>query len=152
MRDDLNRRELFVWGAGLAGVGIGKAGQKTAPPFSNERMYGEAAQNIPIEEKADVVVCGSGPAGVAAAIAAAHTGANTRLLEVNGCLGGVWTAGLLCWILDMKDKPGLLQEIMSRLTQEKAGYVNQPGYSFAYDAEPMKWLLEHMYVTFLCVP
>ena len=38
---------------------------------------------------------GAGPAGVAAAIAAARTGAKTRLLEVNGCLGGVWTAGLL---------------------------------------------------------
>lgn len=95
-------------------------------------------------ERADVVVCGAGPAGVSAALAAARMGARTRLLETNGCLGGIWTAGLLCWILDMKEKPGLLEEIMSRLRQERAGYVNQPGYSFAYDVEVMKWILERM--------
>ena len=61
------------------------------------------------------------------------------MIESNGCLGGVWTAGLLCWILDTKDKPGLLQEILSRLDESGAGYVNKRGYSFGYDAEAMKY-------------
>jgi hypothetical protein len=102
---------------------------------------------VPIADNSDVVVCGGGPAGVAAALAAARTGAKTRLIESHGCLGGVWTAGLLCWILDTKDKPGLLQEILTGLKARGGGYVNQPGYSFGYDAEIMKVLLERMCVT-----
>ena len=58
----------------------------------------------------------AGPAGIAAAIAAARLGASTRLIESNGCLGGVWTARLLSWILDASNKTGLMQEILRRLT------------------------------------
>jgi len=144
MNPKLNRRQLIHLGTALAGVSICNSGESKACLKHNRQMYREAARDVPIVERADVVVCGAGPAGVAAAIAAARSGAKTRLIEVNGCLGGVWTAGLLCWILDTKDKPGLLVEIMSRIKERKAGYVNQPGYSFAYDVEAMKLLLEQM--------
>ena len=40
----------------------------------------------------DVLVVGSGPAGLAAAIAAARTGAEVTLLERFGCFGGNITA------------------------------------------------------------
>jgi hypothetical protein len=140
----LNRRELILLGTALAGKGICSAGENTADKNQNKHTYHQPARDIPVVEEADVVVCGAGPAGIAAAVAAARTGAKTRLIEVNGCLGGVWTSGLLCWILDMKDKPGLLVEIMSRIKERKTGYVNQPGYSFAYDPEAMKLLLEQM--------
>ncbi len=114
---------------------------------TDKRTYRESAKDIPIVDEADVVVCGGGPAGIAAAIAAARTGAKTQLLEVGGCLGGVWTAGLLCWILDTKDKPGLLLEIMQELKNRNAGYLNPSTYApFAYDAEIMKLLLEEMCV------
>lgn len=43
----------------------------------------------------DVVVAGGGPAGIAAAIAAARHGQKTILIEVNGCVGGTSTAGAL---------------------------------------------------------
>ena len=49
----------------------------------------------------DVIVCGGGPAGVSAAISAARVGAKTLVVERNSCLGGIWTAGLLTWILDL---------------------------------------------------
>jgi len=48
----------------------------------------EPARNIPVAEHADVVVCGGGPAGVAAAVGAARKGAKALLLEQHGCLGG----------------------------------------------------------------
>jgi len=139
MKHKLNRRQFIHLGTALASAGICNASER-----QGQLTYREAARDVPIAEQADVVVCGAGPAGVAAAIAAARSGAKTRLIEVNGCLGGIWTAGLLCWILDTKDKPGLLVEIMSRIQKMQAGYVNQPGYSFAYDVEAMKWLLEQM--------
>lgn len=146
MNQKLNRRQLIQLGTALAGVRICDAGEGARDKPQNKLMYREAARDVPIVEQADIVVCGAGPAGVAAAIAAAKCGASTRLIEVNGCLGGVWTAGLLCWILDTKDKPGLLIEIMSRIKEREAGYDNQPGYSFAYDVEAMKLLLEQMCV------
>jgi len=43
----------------------------------------------------DVVVCGGGPAGIGAAVAAGRAGQKTLLIEFNGCLGGTATAGAL---------------------------------------------------------
>ena len=67
--------------------------------------FQEPANTLPYRDDADVIVCGAGPAGVSAAIAAARTGARVRLFDRHGCLGGVWTAGLLTYIFDF-DKPG----------------------------------------------
>jgi hypothetical protein len=94
---------------------------------------------VPIVERADVIVCGAGPAGVAAAISAARAGASTRLLEVQGCLGGIWTAGLLSNIIDFLDKQGIMAEILAEL--KKTGAQIDP---FCYDAEAMKLLLDEM--------
>ncbi len=84
----------------------------------------------------DVVVAGGGVAGVMAAISAARNGANTLLLERSGCLGGMWTAGLLGYTIDFYNKPGLLREFIGRLEREvKNGAV-------IYEAE--KYILEDM--------
>ena len=106
------------------------------------KQFREAARDIPIAEEADVVVCGAGPAGVAAAIAAARAGATTRLLEANGCLGGTWTAGLLSWIIDSGNKRGVMREILGRLNER--GASAKYGGSVGYDVEQMKLLLEEM--------
>jgi len=139
---DLNRRQLLratVGTTGLLGLGTNASG---ASVDADSHVLREAGRAVPIVDESDVVVCGAGPAGVAAALAAARAGARTRLIESHGCLGGIWTAGLLCWILDTKDKPGILQEIIAAVKARNAGYVNQPGYSVAYDPEIMKLLLE----------
>ncbi len=51
---------------------------------ANAKFFNEAAREVPVAGSSDVVVCGGGPAGIAAALAAARSGANVRLLEVNG--------------------------------------------------------------------
>ena len=45
--------------------------------------------------KYDLIVCGGGPAGAAAALAAASGGLRTALVERFGCLGGMASAGLV---------------------------------------------------------
>lgn len=109
--------------------------------------------NVPVIEEADVVVCGGGPAGIAAAIAAAQTQRhlgitpNVRLIETHGQLGGIWTSGLLCWILDARNKSGLMQQILNRVEAYRVDLGGRPSRKRGgqlYDAEHMKVLLEEM--------
>jgi len=139
----MKRRDLLRQGMAVTGLlGLG-ADTVTGDTVSDTQVQ-EPARRVPVAGESDVVVCGAGPAGVAAALAATRLGARVRLLESAGCLGGIWTAGLLCWILDTRDKPGILQEILAELRRRQAGYVNVPGASFGYDAEAMKLLLEEL--------
>lgn len=55
----------------------------------------EFKQNVPIRHQVDVCVAGGGPAGVAAAVAAARAGASVFIAEATGCFGGLGTAGLV---------------------------------------------------------
>jgi hypothetical protein len=48
-----------------------------------------------LEKAYDIVVCGGGPAGVAAALAACQAGARVLLVEGQGQLGGMGTSGLV---------------------------------------------------------
>ena len=50
---------------------------------------------FPLNTEYDVIVCGGGPAGCAAAVSAAREGAKTLLLESSGILGGMATNGLV---------------------------------------------------------
>ena len=52
-------------------------------------------KNLPLDESYDVIVCGGGPAGCTAAIAAAREGAKTLLLESSAMLGGMATLGMV---------------------------------------------------------
>ena len=150
----------FALAAAAAGAGVqgaespaGGAAQSaaaeplpTAPasngPTAEGPNFVEPARRVPLIEDCDVIVCGAGPAGVSAAIAAARCGAKTRLIEVRGCLGGVWTAGLLSWILDWKNKSGFMAELRQRLLDGKAAtvYDNDLGYA----PEKMKLILEQL--------
>jgi len=60
----------------------------------------EAARSVPVKGEYDVIVAGGGLGGIAAAIAAARTGAKTLLIERNTFVGGVATAGMCCSIFN----------------------------------------------------
>ena len=118
------------------------------------RSVTEPVRSIPVVADADVVVCGGGPGGFPAAIAAARHGAKTVLIERYGCLGGLATTGLVAPILAQhaheSDTPivaGLLREITERMhaiggapTWEEA--LQEWGIRF--DAEALKIVLDEM--------
>lgn len=122
-----SRRSLLRWSIATPFV-LSTVAQKVSASHSNgvsenntgSPVLSEPARQTPVVEETDVIVCGAGPAGTSAAIAAARCGAKVRLLEVHGCLGGVWTAGLLSWILDAGNKKGIIQQIVTRLQQRDA--------------------------------
>ena len=106
----------------------------------------EEARKTEIIEETEVLVCGAGPAGVAAAVAAARAGARTRLLEAYGQLGGIWTTGLLSWIIDAKNKGGVMQEIVERVEEmggRSEAYGRNMG-SIGYAVETMKLALDQL--------
>ncbi len=89
------------------------------------------AQRIPVLAEADVVVCGGGPAGVAAAISAARTGASTVLIERWATVGGMATNALVNgWHRSDREKvviDGLVEESCRRA--EANGWIQcDPGY------------------------
>ena len=110
--------------------------------ISKEKGVVEPERTIPIAGVYDVIVCGAGPAGIAAAIESGRNGAKTLLIEVHGCLGGVWTAGNLTWILDNQNKSGLISEIKRDLAKLAGQGTIESGPSYAFDAEVMKVILE----------
>ncbi|MFP4172224.1 MAG: FAD-dependent oxidoreductase [Candidatus Hydrogenedentota bacterium] len=140
------RRRTFLLGAsGIpAALAIrGRAVRAGAPEVEGLRAgdtHVEPERDIPVREMVDVLVCGSGPAGICAAVAAARAGASVRVIENNGCLGGIWTSGLLSWIYPVDNKP--VQELRARL--EGMGWAYEYPRNLAYHPEAMKVALEDM--------
>jgi hypothetical protein len=105
----------------------------------------EPARHVPVARETDVLVCGGGPAGIAAAFTAARAGARVLILERHPFLGGVWTAGALTILIDTEHKDGLNREIRRRL--EKRGAATYCGLWPdwpVYGLEAMKALLDEM--------
>lgn len=86
--------------------------------------YLEPAREVPIHAETDVLVVGGGPAGTAAAVAAARAGARVTLAERYNHLGGLSTGGLVIWIDRMTDWDGnqvitgVGKELLDRLPRD----------------------------------
>ena len=104
----------------------------------------------------DVLVVGAGPAGVAAAIAAARAGARTILVESAGFFGGMWTLGMQTHATCFHDGEkvivgGIAREIINRLVAVGAAQdpdeklrSNPQSWYAAFDPEVMKCVLDDM--------
>ena len=116
------------------------------PEMTDRNFIMEPERRIPVSGTADVIVCGGGPAGVCAAVAAARLGAKTLLLEQGGALGGIMTSGLMSNIIDSEGKKGLLREMIRDLTA-----LGAKGDRMVFDVETVKYYLERL-CRFACIP
>lgn len=131
----------------------------------------EPARKVPVTRTVDVIVVGGGPAGLAAAIAAARNGAKTVLIEQFGYLGGTATASLMACINGFRNQRpvdpehgapqvvrGIAEEIVLKLKAmgglgkspyPQKEYPTEPGqleYSYAVDTEKFKYVTLKMCV------
>lgn len=125
------------------------------------------SKELPMRYSADVVVCGGGFAGFAAAYAAAREGEKVLLLERGWCLGGVGTSGLVNHILGVRLEEqgqvttcvgGLFRTLEKRLiacggglpvdrenlSLTPHGWYPCLGIGLIFDQERMKLLLEEL--------
>jgi ribulose 1,5-bisphosphate synthetase/thiazole synthase len=77
----------------------------------------EPEHKIPVVAETDVLVCGGGFAGVAAAVCAARNGARVLLVERYGFLGGLVTGGLVITTPPLDN--GINREIAERLRRKR---------------------------------
>ena len=106
-----------------------------------------ARDQITVEKKYDVIVCGGGTSGVAAVICAARAGASTLLIERVGSLGGQMCFSgppgfAFAHLFNPKgeqDAAGIIEEIHSRMLSEghalphiKPEHRLEAGYTFSY--------------------
>ncbi|MCL6459013.1 MAG: FAD-dependent oxidoreductase [Gorillibacterium sp.] len=85
--------------------------------MGSEKYIMEGVRKIPIIVEADVVVAGSGPAGIGAALACARNGARTVIIEREFALGGMMTTGLMSKIAISSTIKGIAVEIIEKLAQ-----------------------------------
>ena len=106
-------------------------------------------KNAPIVGEYDVVVCGGGPAGFIAAIAAARNGARTALVERYGFLGGMATIGYVNPVSvftynDSQVVGGIPWEFVQKLENMGGGFIEKPLGNVAFEQEHYKLLAQRM--------
>jgi len=111
------------------------------------RKITEVARSVDVIFETDVLVVGSGPGGLAAALAAARAGAKTALIDRNGCFGGnITQVGVegFAWYRHEKtvDCEGIGIEFEERAKAMGAAMPEPQSLSHALDAEMFKWVAD----------
>jgi ribulose 1,5-bisphosphate synthetase/thiazole synthase len=110
-------------------------------------IISEPARQIDVIRKTDVLVVGSGPGGLAAALASARAGVETILLERYGCFGGnITQVGVegFAWYRHPAtiDSEGIGREFEERAKAMGAAMPEPQSISHSLDAEAFKFVAD----------
>ncbi|MGV8136628.1 MAG: FAD-dependent oxidoreductase [Mangrovibacterium sp.] len=132
---DMQNRRKFLK---LAGSGVFFSA--TAFPANSNSQRVSRDKRV---EPYDLIVCGGGPSGCAAALSAAGTGMKVLLVEMQAQLGGTGTSGLVSHWLGGRNIKGewVVGGIFKSLTEEaqKKGIALIPGLNAEEKYQPHGW-------------
>ena len=104
----------------------------------------EYARALPLLDRYEVIVCGGGPSGIPAALAARRLGMKTLLIEATGQLGGVGTSAGVSHLLASRTNDnqvcvaGIFKEITEELA-ERGGAINPDTIATPEKYNPHGW-------------
>lgn len=106
-------------------------------------------KDVPVIGNYDVIVCGGGPSGIMAAVAAARVGAKVALIERYGFVGGMATAALIAPISvfrynDQLVIGGIPWEFVQRMVEKDGAVVEMPLGNVSYRTETFKLEAQRM--------
>ena len=109
----------------------------------------EPARQVPVIHETDVLVVGSGPGGLAAALAAARCGVEVTLLERFGCFGGnITVVGVegFAWYRHEQtvEAGGIGREFEDRAKAMGAAVPESQSLSYELDSEGFKLVADHL--------
>ena len=142
-RSGLSRRDFL----GAAACAAGASAAAAASPEPGQRPPEGTLPfepRVPVADAYDVVVCGGGPSGCAAALAARRAGAKVLLVEGQGQLGGNGTSGLVSHWLGGRTSDctqwvvgGIFRELCEEAARRGAALIPTPPAGKKY--QPHGW-------------
>jgi glycine/D-amino acid oxidase-like deaminating enzyme len=138
-------RRTFVKSIGAAAGTALFFGSGAAASNAEESVAGRIRYErcLPVTGTYDVVVCGGGPAGCAAALAARREGLTVLLVEGQGQLGGMATSGMVSQWLGGRNQKGdwVVGGLFRSIAEESAsrGYALLPELDPAKKYHPFGW-------------